>query len=156
EQTPNGSIVWHDGSTHSFGSMVVLQLDRKLGVVILTNQVNVGMPDAIGRWTIDRLLGNPVVDHAAKTLTLAKAGFADSVKQYARPADPQPSPPLAPFAGNFANPGFGKAVLRIDGNVATFELLGSGAKLRLDAWNGSVYSATLVPEARFVAIAANL
>ena len=156
EQTPNGGIVRHSGGTRSFGSMVVLQLDRKLGVVVLTNQGNVGMPDAIGLWAIDRLLGNPVVDHAAKSLALAKTAYGDSVQQYARPASPLPSPPLAPLAGNFANPGFGKAVLRTDGDMATVELLGSGAKLRLDPWNGGVYTATLVPEGRFAAVAVNL
>jgi CubicO group peptidase (beta-lactamase class C family) len=155
-QTPNGSFVGHDGGTLGFGSWVVLQLDRKLGVVVLTNQANVGMPNAIGMWTIDRLLGHPMVDHAAKSLAHAKTAYADSVKRFARPAAPQPSPPLAPLAGRFANPGFGKAALRTDGAVATLELLGSGAKLRLDAWDGGVYTATLVPEGRFAAIAANL
>jgi CubicO group peptidase (beta-lactamase class C family) len=156
QQTPNGSIVWHDGGTHSFGATVILQLDRKLGVVVLTNQGNVGMPDAIGLWSIDRLLGNPTVDHAAKTLALVKTAYADGVNQYVRPADPQPSPSLGPFAGRFTNPGFGKAVLRTESDAATLELLGSGAKLRLDAWNGGVYTATLLPEGRFAGVAANL
>ncbi len=156
QQTPNGAIVAHNGGTHSFGAMVILQLDRKLGVVVLTNQANVGMPDAIGLWTIDRLLGNPMADQAAKNLALAKTDYADNVKQYSRPNDPQPSPQLAPLAGGFANPGFGKAVLRTDGDMATLELLGTGAKLRLDGWNGGVYTATLLPEGRFAAVAANL
>jgi CubicO group peptidase (beta-lactamase class C family) len=156
QQTPNGSIVTHNGGTYGFGAMVILQLDRKLGVVVLTNAENGGMPDAIGMWAIDRLLGNPMVDHAAKSLALAKTGYDDNVKQYARPANPQPSPPLAPLAGRFANPGFKQAILRTDGDVATLELLGSGAKLRLDAWNGGVYTATLVPEGRFAGVAANL
>jgi hypothetical protein len=113
-------------------------------------------PDAIGLWTIDRLLDNPMVDHAAKSLTRARTAYDDSVKQYARPADPQRSPPLGPLAGSFTNAGFGKAVLRTDGDVATFELLGSAAKLRLDAWNADVYTATLGPEGRFASVAANL
>jgi len=32
----------------------------------------------------------------------------------------------------------------------------SGAKLRLDPWNGAAYTATLVPEEKFAAMAANL
>jgi hypothetical protein len=32
---------------------------------VLTNEVNVGFPDAIGLWTLDRILGNPEVDHVA-------------------------------------------------------------------------------------------
>jgi CubicO group peptidase (beta-lactamase class C family) len=153
QQTPNGDIVWHNGGTLGFGAMVALQLDRNLGVVVLSNQSNVGMPDALGLWTLDRLLGNPMVDHEAITLARAKATYADGVKQFARPADPQPSPPLA---GNFANPAFGKATLRMDGSTAALEIAATGAKLRLDPWNGPVYTATLAPDERFATMAASL
>jgi hypothetical protein len=96
-----------------------------------------------------------MVDHGAIVLAGAKTRYADDLKQFARPAEPQPSPPLAPLAGNFANPAFGKAVLRSDGEVTTLELA-SGARLRLDPWNGSVYTATLVPDERFASMAANI
>ena len=156
QQTPNGEVIWHNGGTPGFGAMIVLQPDRKLGLIVLSNQSNVGMPDAVGLWAIDRLLDNPTVDYGAQTLAKARTTYANSTKQYARPADPQPSSSLAPLAGNFANIGFGKAVLRTEGALATFELVGSGAKLRLDPWSGAVYTATLLPDAKFAAIAANL
>jgi CubicO group peptidase (beta-lactamase class C family) len=156
QQTPNGPIVWHNGGTLGFGAFVGLQLDRNLGVIVLSNQSNVGMPDALGLWILDRLLGNPIVDYEAITLAKAKAAYADGVKQFSRPTDPQASPPLAPLVGNFANPGFGNAVLRMDDGSAVFEIAASDAKLRLDAWNGTVFTATLVPEKKFAAMAANL
>ena len=156
QPTPNGDIVWHDGGTFGFAAMVALQLDRKLGVIVLSNQSTVGMPIGLGLWTLDRLLGNPMVDYESITLAKAKATYTDDVKRVARPADPQPSPPLAPLAGNFANPSFGKAALRMDGDTAALEIAASGAKLRLDPWNGAVYTATLVPEGKFAAVASNL
>jgi hypothetical protein len=136
--------------------MVVLQLDRKLGIIVLSNQTNVGLPDAVGFWTMDRLLGNPMTDHGAAALARARATFADSVAQFARPTDPEASPGLAPLAGKFANPGFGKAALRVEGESAFLTLMASGAKLRLDPWNGAVYTATLVPDGEFAAISASL
>ena len=48
QQTPNGNLVWHNGGTFGFGAMVILELDRKLGVIVLSNQTNAGMPDAVG------------------------------------------------------------------------------------------------------------
>jgi CubicO group peptidase (beta-lactamase class C family) len=156
QQTPNGDIVWHNGGTFGFGATVDLQLDRSLGVIVLSNQSNVGMPDAVGLWTLDRLLDNPMVDYGAKILAQAKARYADDVKQFARPANPQQSPAIAPLAGNFANPAFGKAALRMDGDTAALEIGASGAKLRLDPWNSTVYTATLAPEEKFAAMAANL
>jgi hypothetical protein len=97
-----------------------------------------------------------MVDYGAQKLAQAKKEYADGVKQFLRPANAQPSPPLAALAGRFTNPGFGKAILQTDGNVATLELVDSGARLRIDPWNGPVYTATLVPDAKFGAIAANL
>jgi CubicO group peptidase (beta-lactamase class C family) len=156
QQTPNGEILRHGGATFSFGAMVALQLDRKLGLIILTNQENVGMPVALGLWAMDRLLGNPTVDYGAIVLADAQSKYFDRVSRFTRPTDPQPSPPLSALAGNFANPAFGEAVLVPDGNTAALEIVASGAKLRLDPWNGAVYTATLVPEGIFAAAAANL
>jgi hypothetical protein len=136
--------------------MVILQLDRKLGVIVLSNQESVGMPDAIGLWTIDRLLGNPMVDYGARQLAGAKQGYADIVEQYARPSDPEPSPPLASLVGDFASTAFGKAVLALDGDTAALEIVASGAKLRLDPWDGALYSATLLQDAAFAAMVDNL
>jgi CubicO group peptidase (beta-lactamase class C family) len=155
EQTPNGDIVWHNGGTTSFGAFVGLQLDRKLAVIVLSNQTNVGMPDAMGLWTFDRLLGNPVVDYGAKRLEAAKTADAAATQQYARPANPEPSPPLAPLAGSFNSDAIGKAVLTADGDAAILELTASGARLRLDGWNGGVYTASLVTDEKYAKIAAN-
>jgi hypothetical protein len=112
--------------------------------------------EALGLWTLDRLLGNPMVDHGAIALAGAKTRYADDMKQFARPADPQPSPPLASLAGNFANPAFGMAALRMDDGAATLDFAVTGAKLRLDPWNGAVYTATLAPEEKFAPVAANI
>ena len=71
-QTPNGDVVWHNGGTNSFGAYIGLQLDRGLGVIVLTNQQNVGFPDAVGAWLFDRMLDNPSVDYAADKLKLLR------------------------------------------------------------------------------------
>jgi CubicO group peptidase (beta-lactamase class C family) len=111
QQTPNGTIIWHNGGTTSFGAYIGFVPDKNVGVIVLTNETNVGFPDAIGLWTLDRLLDNPKVDHVGDTLTKAKAGFEAQAKMFAKPASPLPFPPLAPLAGDFANPSFGKATV---------------------------------------------
>jgi hypothetical protein len=63
--TPNGTSVWHDGDSLSFGSFVGMVPDRNIGVIILTNETNVGLPDALGLWLLDRILGNPERDYVA-------------------------------------------------------------------------------------------
>ena len=156
QQTPNGTIVWHNGGTSAFGSYFGMAPDKHVGVVVLTNEVNVGFPDAIGLWVMDRLLGNPKVDHVANASKAARAAFERSVRQFARPDNPRPFPPLAPFAGTFINPGIGKATLSLEGDALALSLEASGAKLRLDQWDGEVFTAKPMPLGRFAAVAEDL
>ena len=156
QQTPNGAIFWHNGGTTAFGAVAAFAPDRKVGVVVLTNETLVGMPNSVGLWALDRIMDNPVVDYAATSLDHAKAEAANSVKLFKRPANAQPSPPLAPLYGSFADPRVGKAVVRADGDASVIELTATGAKLRLDGWDGSIFAASLIPEGKFSAIAANM
>ena len=94
QQTPNGTIIWHNGGTTAFGSYFGMVPEKDVGVVVLTNEANVGFPDAIGRWVIDRILGNPKVDYVADVLRNAKAADAKSVKLFVKPDNPRPFPAL--------------------------------------------------------------
>ena len=80
--------------------------------------------------------------------------YADD-KQFARPASPRPFPSLAPLAGNFANPSFGKTVLRPEGDALVLEIKVSGAKLKLDPWDGDIFTAKLMPTGRFASVVEN-
>lgn len=153
--TPNGRVIWHNGGTPSFGAYVGFAPEKDVGVVVLTNAENVGFPDAVGAWVLDRLLDNPRVDHVAAALDAAKARFAEAAKAFVRPETPQPALPLAPLAGRYAEPSFGKAVLRQDGDGAVLELQDGGAALQLEPWDGSVFTVRQKPEGRFAAIVEN-
>jgi CubicO group peptidase (beta-lactamase class C family) len=154
QQTPNGNIVWHNGGTSGFGSYVGLLLDKGVGIVILANTV--GFPDAIGAWAVDRILGNPQVDHAASLLKAATAKYDAAVKMFAKPEHPRPFPPLAPLAGRFANPGIGKVSVTVEGDALVLEITASGAKLKLEPWDGGVFTARLMPLGRFATVAEDL
>jgi CubicO group peptidase (beta-lactamase class C family) len=156
QQTPNGVIVWHNGGTTSFGAYFGIVSDKSVGVVVLTNETNVGFPDAIGRWVLDRLLNNPSVDHVADAFKAARATFERSVRLFAKPDNPRPFPPLAPLIGTFTSPSIGKAIVAQDGDVLNLSLEATGAKLGLDPWDGGIFTARLMPLGKFAALAANL
>ena len=153
-QTPNGSIVFHNGDTLSFGAFLGLLPDRDVGVIVLTNEANVGLPDAIGMWALDRLLDKPVADHVANALKLAKSAFASNEKLSAKPANPRPLAPLAPLAGSFGSPIFGKAVLRPEGDTLVLELRETGAQIALVPWDGDVFTFRVLPRGRFAPMVA--
>jgi CubicO group peptidase (beta-lactamase class C family) len=155
QSTPNGRIVWHNGGTTSYGAFIGTAPDKDLGVIVLTNETNVGFPDAIGEWTLDRLMGNPEVDHVATKLAAAKAADAAAKALFAEPASPRPAPPLGPLAGDFAHPALGEVSVAEDAGALVLAFA-TGARIRLDPWDGGVFTASLVPGGRFSAVAANL
>src|SRR5581483_10488699 len=156
QQTPKGNIIWHNGGTTSFGAFIGFVPESGVGVTVLSNETNVGFPDAIGLWTLDRILDNPSVDHVAKTHEAAKAKYESTRKQFTRPEKPQPSPPLEPLAGKFANPSFGKGVVRAENNALVLDVQASGAQFKLEPWNGDIFAVRLMPNGRFEALARNL
>jgi CubicO group peptidase (beta-lactamase class C family) len=155
-RTPNGTIIWHYGATNGFGAFFGLLPERDGGVIVLSNAANMGLPDALGTWALDRLLDNPAVDYVADALKGAKDHFAKLDKLFARPASPRPFPPLAPLAGSFASPAFGKAVLRGEGDVLVLELKETGAQLALTPWDGEVFTFRLLPRGRFAAVVTSM
>lgn len=154
QATPNGTVVWHNGGTFAFGAYLGLQLDKRIGVVVLTNETNAGFPDAVGAWVFDRLLGNPDVDHVAEQLKLAKATADRNDKLWVKPANPRPSPPFAPLTGSFVHPAVGKASVKQDGDALVMHL--TSAALKLSPWDGEIFTATLVPNGPLAAVAENL
>jgi CubicO group peptidase (beta-lactamase class C family) len=121
QQTPNGNIVWHNGGTRGFGAYVGMVPDKNVGVIVLTNEENVGFPDALGLWTLDRILDNPKVDHVADTLKKAKTNFETTAKLFAKPDNPRPFPPRT-VERQFRQP-----ELRQSGGVAGRRYAGDGA-----------------------------
>jgi hypothetical protein len=156
QQTPNGNIIWHDGGTSSFGAYVGMVPDKNLGVIVLTNETNVGFPDAIGLWTFDRILDNPEVDHVAAALKAATSRSETITKLFAKPANPRPFPPLEPLAGKFVNPSLGAVAVAPEGNALVMEIQVTGANLKLEPWDGDVFTAKIMPLGKFAAIAENL
>jgi hypothetical protein len=73
----------HDGGTDGFSSIVGLQLDKHIGLIVLTNQSNVLFPDAIGVSIFDQLLGNSPVYNVAELLKVATKQYSDEDKKFA-------------------------------------------------------------------------
>jgi CubicO group peptidase (beta-lactamase class C family) len=155
-QSANGTVIWHNGGTASFGAFVGFVPEHKAGVVILTNATNFGMPDALGAWVTDHMLDNPELDYVGIVLKAAKAKAEESSRMFTRPANPRPAPPLAPLAGTFSNPAIGRATVAVDGERLVMTLAATGARLAVSPWDGSVFAARLIGEGRFAVISTNL
>src|SRR5260370_31806383 len=69
-------------------------------------------------------------------------------------ANARPSPPLVPLSGIFANPSFGKASLKHESDAMVL-MLKSGAELKLEPWDGDIFTARVMPNGRFAAVVEN-
>lgn len=156
QSTANGNITFHNGSTLGFGSYVGMALDHDVGVFVLTNSKNVGLPDAIGAWTLDKLLGNPEIDYAADKLKDARAADATDRSKLDRPADARPSIPVDPLAGDYTNSVFGVAAVKADKDTLVVMLTKIGSVLRLTPWSGDVFAVSVLPDGGKQALVENI
>ena len=152
QSTPNGQITWHNGGTTSYGAYIGTLPDQDVGVIVLTNVVNVGLPDAIGEWTFDRLHrksgGRPRRAEARLGEGIVRQCAPPALRRFRRRRRRSTA-----LAGDYTSGKLGTAKLEVDGDALTLTLT-SGARLRLAAWNGDTFSVALVPEGRFAAVAA--
>ena len=148
-RTPTGSFFWHDGDALVFGSFVAMSPDRNVGVIILTNESNIGFPNALGAWMMNRLLGNPEVDYLTPNLKGAIAHSEATAREFAPPANPRPSPPLASLTGAYVSGSFGDTSLDAEGGNLIMKIAATGARYRLTPWDGDTFVARLIPEGQF-------
>jgi CubicO group peptidase (beta-lactamase class C family) len=156
QSTPNGTITFHGGATTAYGAYIGLARNQDVGVIVLTNESNVGFPDAVGEWTLDRLMGNPEVDHVAARLDGRKKATAAYAAMFAVPDDARPPPSLGSRSGTFSNPVFGEALLTEADGGLNITISSTGAKLRLTPWNGDVFVMTVPALPPLEAVSANL
>jgi len=105
-------MVWHNGGIDGFHSLVTMLPEDKIGVVLLSNLSNNSALEPIAYSAFDRLLGlsldpwldryNSLDEKAKKTEDDAKKNKVSTAK-----AGTQPSHPIADFAGEYTNPGYG-------------------------------------------------
>ncbi len=154
--TPNGQIVWHNGGTTAFGAFIGTVRDKDVGVIVLTNETNVGFPDAIGEWVLFKLLGNAVPDLVAEKLKQAQAGEAAALAMYAPVTAPGTTPDLEKLVGTYTEGSFGDTTITTNDNTLSMKLERSGAILDFKPRGPYLFDISLRPEGRFAAVAANL
>ncbi len=152
--TANGRVIWHNGGTEGFGAHVGYLPDHDVGIVILSNQENRGFPDAVALWFYDRVLNNPPSDPVAKMLPGVRKAAEQEAKRYVRPASPSSAPDLAGLAGEYRSRVFGPTTVTVQNPGLILTLSETGARVRLDPFDGAVFTATLIGERRFADIAA--
>lgn len=159
--TPNGRVIWHNGGTAGFGAHIGFLPAKKVGLIVLSNEENVGFPDAVAFSAYDRLLANPETanpktDYMKAALGRARSALEENAAPYRKPASPRPPPDLAGLAGAYASDALGPAMIAAANGGLVLTLRETGASLRLEPFDGALFTTRLVPEGRFVPMVAML
>jgi CubicO group peptidase (beta-lactamase class C family) len=134
--------VAHGGDLNGFTSRVTLLPQAGIAVVVLCNHGGHPLPNAITPDLLDRLLGLPPGDHAAKTLERRRAtapAAAEPAPAPARIAGTAPSRALSAYAGVFRDPGYGDVTVELAPDGQGLRARYNAMPLRLEHWHYDVF-----------------
>ncbi len=113
-------LVYHTGGLSGMVTRVTLAPEKKLGVVVFTNQEQGAAFQAVTMTILDRYLGIPPTDWVAaygavrsRQVTQAKEAVSKAVE--GRHADSKPALPLREYAGRYRDPWYGDVIVEEDG-----------------------------------------
>ncbi len=134
----------HGGGIDGFSALVSLMPHDGVGVAILANLSGTGLPGVLTSHVVDKVLGLPEIDWNADALgkrALGKAAGkeAEKKKDVVRKPGTNPSHPLADYAGDYENPGYGVAKISLAGE--RMEWTYNGITSPLDHWHYDVWNA---------------
>jgi len=136
-------MVEHGGNTDGFTALVTLLPKDNIAVVALTNMSGSALPTLATYHALDRLLGGEKKEWSAIALRkyrvaekMGKEGKA--AKGSVRKQGTAPSHSLAEYAGDYENPGYGIAAVKLDG--AKLELSYNNISAPMEHWHYDTFA----------------
>ena len=135
--------VSHGGNIDGFSALVTLYPADHLGIVVLTNQDGSALPGLVTLHAADRIFGPPLRDWSAEALARRNAAQAEQRqaeqrKQSVRVPNTHPSHPLADYAGDYADSGYGTLRIAVDSGHLTATY--NGIRTALESWHYDVFN----------------
>jgi hypothetical protein len=120
-------LVGHTGGVAGYVTRVLLVPEENLGIVILTNAEEDFAFESIALHILDSYFGGATQDYIAafKAVEDKQQKEAEETMQKAqqsRAAGSKPSLPLEKYAGDFSDPWYGKATIRLENGALVFKL----------------------------------
>lgn len=138
----------HGGNIDGFSALVVLYPQDRLGIVVLTNQNGSALPGLVALHAADRIFGPPLRNWNAEALARRNVAQgeerqAEQRKTSVRVPNTRPSHPLADYAGEYADSGYGTLRVTVDSGhlVAVY----NGIRTALEHWHYDVFNGARNP-----------
>lgn len=140
--TPQGRRVTHDGGTASYGANAMVLPEAGIGIAVLTNHQQEGLPFAVSQWIADRITGLPVKDYRA---TFKRDNTAAPTAGPAAPVNAE----TAALEGRYQSDTLGPITVMRQAGDLMMRLDTIGARLRLVPTGAGRFAAEVMPEGRF-------
>jgi CubicO group peptidase (beta-lactamase class C family) len=140
-------LIGHPGGVTGFVSRVMLVPREHLGVVILTNAEEGSILDAVLYHILDGYLGGSTQDYIAAYKAAEEKGDQAAAATMAkarrtRTVDSRPPLPLERYAGDYADPWYGKVTIRlVDGTLRLDFLQTTSGTADLQQWQYDTFKA---------------
>lgn len=120
-------LVRHGGAYDGMFSYTLLAPKKKIGIVVLSNGMT-GLPNAVGNWALDELIGKHEKDWSAEALKKAAEDRAEKKKKKSeevakRVNSAKPSFPLEKYAGRYGGPMYGDANVVLENGKLTLRFI---------------------------------
>ncbi|MEQ8222117.1 MAG: serine hydrolase [Candidatus Eremiobacterota bacterium] len=106
ENTPC-DIVWHNGGTSGFKTMIAIVPDAKIGIVVLSNLADTELPDSLAYRFFDMYFDRHERDWSGEYLAIEKKK-EDPANAPVAPKNPLPPMELTNYTGTYSNDIYGE------------------------------------------------
>ncbi|MFA5168249.1 MAG: serine hydrolase [Candidatus Omnitrophota bacterium] len=147
EDTKPYPMVWHNGGTTGYHTMVAFWPDAKIGMVVLTNHSSNSLAEALPRYFSDLYFGNPAKDWSEEAFSkMKKAAEEGKAKEPKPPAQPVPPMALEKYAGTYQNDIYGDVTVDKKGDGLEMTAGPDKFKILLKHWDKDVFTSVALGE----------
>ncbi|MHB8119521.1 MAG: serine hydrolase [Methanothrix sp.] len=142
QESAYGPIIWHSGAVGGFHNYIGYSPKEKVGIVILTNNLQSNLADALFEQFFAMYFTSTTVDISGESLKAYRAQMAvASQPAPTPPVSPASSLPLSAYTGTYSNTTYGTAVVSGHNGNLTITVGQNEMKLPLSHWDGNTFLA---------------
>jgi CubicO group peptidase (beta-lactamase class C family) len=143
EMAGSPSMVWHNGETAGNHAMVLFVPGKNIGIVVLTNEPEASLPEALARTFYNRYFGRENPDVSAKFLkTYQESSAALLAPRPVRPANATQPLALTSYTGPYVNDIYGTATVAEGNGNLSLSFGKRPVTYYLSPWDGNTFAAT--------------
>jgi CubicO group peptidase (beta-lactamase class C family) len=133
-------IIWHNGGTSGFKTMVAFIPQAQLGVVVLSNLDDSMLPEALAWRFFDMYFGHDFRDWSAEELEKAKKAREQAEANRPQPPlHPQPPMLMTKYVGTYYNPVFQTVTVGLQGEGLVVTVGPLQTQIFLRTWDGNTF-----------------